>query len=48
MKPVNCEIKTHYTICDSSRVRFETKRIKKLLDANYQKADLLKIVKDLF
>ena len=47
MKPINCDVKTHYAIRDSTRVQSETKRIKKILDANYQKANLPKIVKDL-
>ena len=47
MKPINCDIKTHFTIRDSTRVQSEIQRIKKILDANYQKANLPKIVKDL-
>ena len=38
MKPINCDIKTHLAIRDSTRVQSETQRIKKILDANYQKA----------
>ena len=29
MKPINCDIKTHFTIRDSTRVQSKTKRIKK-------------------
>ena len=37
MKPIDCEIKNHFTIQDSKNVRNATKRIKKILDANYKK-----------
>ena len=46
MKPINCDIKTHFAIRDSTRVQSETQRIEKILDANYQKANLPKIVKE--
>ena len=45
MKRINCGVKTHFTIRDSTPVQSETQRIKKILDANYQKANLPKIVK---
>ena len=47
MKPVENNTRIHFAISDSKRVASETKRIKKILDANYEKADLNKIVDDL-
>ena len=47
MKPAHSSTKTHFAISDSSRVASETKRIKKILDAKYKKADLDKVVKAL-
>ena len=44
MKPIDCKIRTHFTIQDCKSVRNATKRIKKILDANYEKANLKKIV----
>ena len=43
MKPIDCKMRTHFTIQDSKNVRNTTKRIKKILDANYKKANLKKI-----
>ena len=47
MKPAHSSTKTHFAISDSSRVASETKRIKKILDAKYEKANLDKVVKAL-
>ena len=47
MKPANCTIKEHFIIRDSERVHSETKRIKKILDASYKKANLTDIVEAL-
>ena len=44
MKPINCKMRTHFRIQDSKNVRNATKRIKKILDANYEKANLKKNV----
>ena len=40
-------MRTHFTIQDSKNVRNATKRIKKILDANYEKANLKKLVNNL-
>ena len=47
MKPIDCKMRTHYTIQDSKIVRNANKRIKKLLDASYKKGKLKKIVNNL-
>ena len=47
MKPIDCKMRTHFTIKDSKNVRDATKRIKKILDANYKKANLKEIVNNL-
>ena len=47
MKPVHNSTRTHFSISNSKRVASETKRIKKILDAKYEKADLNKLVNDL-
>ena len=47
MKPIDCKMTTHFTIQDSNKRRNATKRIKKILDANYKKANLKKIVNNL-
>ena len=47
MKPIDCKMRTHLTIQDSKNVRNATKRIKTILDANYEKANLKKIVNNL-
>ena len=44
MKPVDCNQKEHLSIQDSDRVSKETKRIKKILDAKYKKANLDELV----
>ena len=38
MKPIDCKMRAHFTIQNSKNVRNATKRIKKILDANYKKA----------
>ena len=43
MKPINCKIKKHFAIQDSKNVRNSTNRIKKILDARYEKANLKSI-----
>ena len=40
MKPIDCKMRTHFTIQDSKNVRNTTKRIKKTLEANYETGDL--------
>ena len=40
-------MRTHFTIQDSKSIKNATKRIKKIFDANYKKANLKKIVNDL-
>ena len=47
MKPVHNSTRTHFAISDSKRVASETKRIKKILDAKYEKADINKLINDL-
>ena len=47
MKPSHSSAKTHFSISDSKRVASKTKRIKKILDAKYEKANLTKLVKNL-
>ena len=42
MKPIDCKMRTHFTIQDSKNVRNATNRIKKILDANYKIANLRK------
>ena len=37
VKPIDCNMKTHFTIHDSKKVTNATKRIKKILHANYKK-----------
>ena len=44
MKPVDCNQKEHLSIQDSEHVSKETKRIKKILDAKYKKANLEELV----
>ena len=46
-KPICCKKRTYYTIQDSKNIRKATKRIKKILDVNYKKANLKKIVNNL-
>ena len=47
MKPVENNTRTHFAISDSKRVALGTKRIKKILDANYEKVNLNKIIDNL-
>ena len=47
MKPIDCKMRTHLIIQDSENVRKATKRIKKILDTNYEKANLNKIKNNL-
>ena len=47
MKPINCKIKKHFVIQDSKNVRNSTNRIKKILDASYEKANLKSITSKL-
>ena len=44
MKPMDCKMRIYFTIQDSKNVKNATKRMKKILDANYEKANLKKIV----
>ena len=44
MKPVDCNKKEHLSIQDSQLVSSETKRIKKILDAKYKKANLEELI----
>ena len=44
VKPIDCKMRTHFTIQDSKSKRNATKRIKKIVDANYKKANLKNIV----
>ena len=47
MKPLDCTKREHFSIRDSVRVHNETQRIKKILDAKYQKANLSGLVHNL-
>ena len=47
MKPIDCKMRTHFTIQDSKNVRHATKRMKKILGDNYEKANLKKILNNL-
>ena len=47
MKPRNCTAETNFAIQESESVRNATTRIKKILDAKYEKADLKQLVKSL-
>ena len=47
MKPIDCKMRTHFTIEDSKNVRYATKIIRKILDVNYNIASLKKIVNNL-
>ena len=44
MKPIDHRVGIHFTIQDSKNVRNATKRITKILNANYKNADFKKIV----
>ena len=45
MKPFESTRKTHFSISDSTRVTSETERIKRILDAKYEKANLKQIAR---
>ena len=45
IKPRNCTPETNFTIQESESARNATMCMKKILDANYEKADLKQIVK---
>ena len=40
MKAIDCKMRTHFTIQDSKSVRNAIKRIKKILEGNYEKANV--------
>ena len=44
MKPIDCKMRTHFTINDRKYIRNTTKRIKKILNAKYKKDNSNKIV----
>ena len=44
---IDCIMRTHFSIKDSKNIRNPTKRIKKILDANYKKANFKNIVNNL-
>ena len=46
MKPPNCNTTEHYFINDPSNVKEASDRIKRILDAKYEKANLNKLVRD--
>ena len=46
MKPPNCNTTEHYFINDPSNVEEASDRIKRILDAKYEKANLNKLVRD--
>ena len=46
-KPIDCKMRTHFTIQNGKNVRNASKKIKKILDANYKKANLKNIFNDL-
>ena len=47
MKPIDCKMRTHFTIEDSKNVNNAINRIKKILDANFKKGNLKKIANNL-
>ena len=47
MKPRDCTVEGHFAIEESANVQQATSRIKKILDAKYEKANLKQIVKSL-
>jgi len=47
MKPRNCTSETHFAIQESENVQNATARIKKILDATYEKANSKQVVKEL-
>ena len=46
MKPISCTRNKHYNINESGATKVETKRLKRILDAKYKKANLKKIVSE--
>ena len=44
---IDCKMRIHFTLQDDKNVRNAANRIKKILDANYKKANLKKIVNNL-
>ena len=40
MKSINCKMKTNFAIQESKNIKSATNRIKKILDAKYEKANL--------
>ena len=47
MTPRDCEIKSHFAIAESNSVKEATGRIKRILDAKYEKANLKQVIKKL-
>ena len=47
IKPIHYKIRIYFTIEDSKNIRNAARRIKKIFDANYKKANLKKIVNNL-
>ena len=47
MKPKDCTAETNFSIQESESVKNATSRLKKILDAKYEKADLKQVVKSL-
>ena len=43
MKSINCKMRTNFVIQESKNIKSATNRIKKILDANYEKANLKEI-----
>ena len=46
MKPHDCQVEAHYHIDDSTSVNEATDRIKEILDAKYEKADLAQVARE--
>ena len=46
MKPPNCNLTEHYFINDPSNVEEASDRMKRILDAKYEKANLNLLVRD--
>ena len=44
MKSINCKKKTNFTIQESNNIKNATNRIKKILDAKYEKINLKEII----
>ena len=47
MKLINCEMITNFTIQENKNIESATNRIKKVLDAKYEKANLRQIITEL-